>query len=117
MAPQTDSIQDFHTYADITERGILCKDMLQYILVLYNKGLLEKETATAWVANVFYQWTQLPEAPSRVGMSKDLAEMEKVRAKMETALAAMTSAQDQLKARQEMESFESGSVISQDAET
>jgi hypothetical protein len=95
-------IQDFVTFADITERLRELKEVLQIALL----RLQDTDQRQAFIANVLNQVMLLPEAPTRAGMTRDFAEMEKVRAKMESVANAAQSALSQLQARQEVESYE-----------
>ncbi len=116
MATPTDSIQDFVSFSDITDRLREIKETMQFVVA----RLPDSDEKAMLVACLCKQIMTLPVAPTRWGMSKDMAEMEKVRAKLESTAAQMQAALGQLNARREVEQIESGKngiLIPEDPQT
>jgi hypothetical protein len=102
MAAPTDSIQDFFTFADITERLRELKEVMQTAIA----RLPDDENRQMLIACLCKQIVGLPAAPTRWAMSKEMAEMEKVRTKLEGTAEQLQATINQLAARKEVESIE-----------
>lgn len=111
--PSTTGIQDYMSYADVTERIKELKELLQMI-----PGFDASDTAKqAWIQNVMLKITMIPDAPTRTGMGREMAEMEKIRDEMKMLATKLYAMHGKLEARTEMEKAESGLELSENSET
>ena len=111
--PSTTGIQDYMTYADVTERIKELKELLSMI-----PSLDASDTAKqAWVQMTMCKISMIPEAPTRTGMAREMAEMEKIRDEMKTLATKLYAIHGKLEARTEMEQAQNGLELSEDSET